>query len=99
MQGYGLEIVQFDPHSATEEEFRRLNSYYNKVRTETWPDEPPLTLAQTIRDETERPEFLEVKEWRLSTSFGSFASLARWYVQEYLSAYGRFIPFAALSRL
>ena len=63
-----LEIVEFDPRSASEEDFRRLNAFSNRMHEERWPGDPPITLDQTIRDERGRPEFVEAKEWTVHRS-------------------------------
>ena len=56
-------IHDFDPASATDADFRALNAFQSRLRAERTPDDPDVSLAETIRDETSRPPMMSVRQW------------------------------------
>ena len=42
-------VERFNPDTATEEAFRAVNGFANRIRAEEFPDDPPRSLASTIR--------------------------------------------------
>lgn len=48
---------------ATQEEFAALNRHTNRMRLERLPDDPPITLDETIQNLKSIPPFVELKIW------------------------------------
>lgn len=58
-----FEIVEFDYRNATEAEYIALNACRNQIRAEALPDDPPLTLDETIQGLKNYPTFIELIMW------------------------------------
>ena len=46
----GLEIRAFDVDIMTDAERVALNTFENRMKAESWPDDPPTKLERTILD-------------------------------------------------
>ncbi len=58
-----FDIRVLDRQNATEGEFASINRYANQIRAEAWPDDPPRTLEETIRELQSIPPFVDVSIW------------------------------------
>jgi GNAT superfamily N-acetyltransferase len=63
MPSLDLEIKPFDLKNARESEYAILNQLGNRLRAESWPEDPPRTLDETIREARSIPPFVDVKVW------------------------------------
>ena len=55
----------FNPQNATDADFRALNEHFNRLRAETHPDDPPRSLAHTVKNLRgwEKLEDVDVMLW------------------------------------
>ena len=58
-----LEIRDFDPQTASYVEFEALNAFWNQMRAEASPEDPPTTVEQTVSMRRSQPPFVQVREW------------------------------------
>src|SRR5262245_26056401 len=58
-----VEIETFDYRSAGEAEFAALNNCQNRLRAESWPDDPPIELDERITHWRSIPAFVDVRLW------------------------------------
>lgn len=66
-----LEIKDFDPQTAGEADFALLNAFDNRLGAEAWPEDPPSTLEETIRNRRSTPPFFINREWVVCRADGS----------------------------
>jgi GNAT superfamily N-acetyltransferase len=59
----GLRTRKFDPTQASSDEFAAMNVFENQQLEESWPDDPPDELDETIRHWTSAPVFEERGAW------------------------------------
>lgn len=59
----GVEIRAFDPQAASDAEMAALNRFVNQIRSEAWPEDPPVPLEETILDERVHPPQQLTQEW------------------------------------
>ncbi|MFN8474969.1 MAG: GNAT family N-acetyltransferase [Anaerolineae bacterium] len=52
-----MRIVRFDPASASNADWQALNSFWNMIDAEFWPEDPPVPVEKTILDYTNQPSF------------------------------------------
>ena len=53
----------FVPATASPREWEAVNLFDNRIRAEQWPEDPPVTIEDTIRDWSDSPAFREVHAW------------------------------------
>jgi mycothiol synthase len=53
----------FVPATATPREWEAVNVFDNRIHAEQWPEDPPLTVEDTIHDWSDSPAFREVHAW------------------------------------
>lgn len=58
-----LEIRDFDPQTASEADFSLLNAFINRMRVETWPEDPTSTAEETRLERRYRPAHIFSREW------------------------------------
>jgi GNAT superfamily N-acetyltransferase len=56
-------IEPFDALTAGEADFTAYNACSNAVRAEGWPDDPPVAVAETIRNLRSVPAHIELRRW------------------------------------
>src|SRR5262245_58030941 len=71
MAGAAVEIREFDPKNASEQEYAALNAHGNRMRAESWPEDPPIGLAETIRGLRSIPPFFDLHFWTIWREDGS----------------------------
>ncbi len=58
-----LEIQAFDPKTASPSDFEAYNAFTNRIQAEMWPEDPPTTLEETIRELRATPPFVVAQRW------------------------------------
>jgi len=58
-----IEIVEFDYRNASEANYIALNDCRNQIRAEALPDDPPITLDETIQGLKNFPTFFDMTFW------------------------------------
>ncbi len=53
----------FVPTTASPREWVAVNVFGNRIRAEQWPEDPPLTVEETIHEWSSIPAFWEVHAW------------------------------------
>ena len=66
----GLEIRAFDVDIMTDAEWVALNTFENRMKAESWPDDPPTKLERTILDvrASANQKFLSSSSWHIWNS-------------------------------
>ncbi len=71
MTATSLLIQPFDLRAASEREYDLLNGFYNRVRAERQPDDPPIPTDEQIRGWQNIPPFGEVFAWAVPSADGT----------------------------
>jgi GNAT superfamily N-acetyltransferase len=58
-----IEARPFDRWHASEHEMQALHTFTNIIRSEQWPDDPPLSLEEVARNLRAIPPFVEMHLW------------------------------------
>ena len=58
-----IEILKFNIKNATDEEYEAFNKCRNQIRAEQLPDDPPITLEESIQGFKNFPDYIVVKPW------------------------------------
>lgn len=66
LNALGVEINEFVPQSATEDEWKAFQSISNREELETDPDDPPTTLDDLKKNLLNQPPFVQFKGWLCS---------------------------------
>jgi GNAT superfamily N-acetyltransferase len=58
-----FEIKAFDPQGASLSDLEAYNDFLNRIKAEEWPEDPPTTLEETIRELRATPPFVVRRRW------------------------------------
>ncbi|MFZ5991522.1 MAG: GNAT family N-acetyltransferase [Deinococcota bacterium] len=58
-----LELRPISPRSASQAEYRAMTEFWNRMRSEVLPDDPPLSLEERIASWKNIPDFVQVVAW------------------------------------
>ncbi|HEU4743520.1 MAG TPA: GNAT family N-acetyltransferase [Meiothermus sp.] len=58
-----LELRPIDPRSASQAEYRAMTEFWNRMRSEVLPDDPPIPLEERIAGWKNLPDFVRVVAW------------------------------------
>ena len=69
----GLEIRAFDVNNVSDDEWVALNTFENRMKAESWPDDPPTKLERTVLNfrSSAKQQFLDSRSWHIWSSDGS----------------------------
>src|SRR5437879_715017 len=71
MSEAAVEIREFDPETAGERDYAAMNAHHNHMRAESWPEDPPTGLEETVRNLRNIPPFVDVRFWTAWDEDGS----------------------------
>lgn len=63
MNNTALQIEPLDIRNADREAYVALNAFNNRIRAESYPDDPPIALAEMIQQMLHIPGFVDVFTW------------------------------------
>jgi GNAT superfamily N-acetyltransferase len=58
-----LTIQPFERSKAAAADFALIQRVRDRIRAESWPDDPPLTLEETMRNWREPPSYVDQRTW------------------------------------
>ena len=66
----GLEVRAFDVVNVSDAEWVALNTFENRMKAESWPDDPPTKLERTVLNlrTSARQQFVDSRSWHIWSS-------------------------------
>ncbi len=59
----GLQMREIDARAASDADLARLNAFANRIRSESWSDDPAVPVEETARDLRAIPSYVSLREW------------------------------------
>jgi mycothiol synthase len=73
----GITINPFDPKTASDDDFARINQFRNTIRKERQPDDPPTSVAHEKSDLQNVPPVVEAAHWTSEDRSGRIVGTAQ----------------------